>query len=75
MMARIDSLTEKDPLRTTVHSRVDATFHAFTQDGVQYLQIDTYGSSDRDGAGKVTQSVQFSGEGLALLRQILDKLA
>ncbi len=74
MMARIDGLTRKEPQRTSVHARVDATFHLFEKDGMQILQIDTYGSSDRDAAGTVSQSIQFSGGGLTLLRDILGKI-
>ncbi|TGD64756.1 methionyl-tRNA formyltransferase [Tabrizicola sp. WMC-M-20] len=74
-MARIDHLEQKDAVRTSIHSPVDATFHVFEADGVRYLQIDTYGSGERQIMGKTSQSIQFGEEGLAQLRQILEKLA
>jgi hypothetical protein len=71
MMARIDILEEKEPLRTSVHSPVAATFDIFEKEGVTFLQIDTYGSDERQITGKITQSIQFGNEGLTKLRQIL----
>ncbi|GAB4264641.1 MAG: hypothetical protein Kow0013_12030 [Pararhodobacter sp.] len=73
-MARIDRLEQKEPGRTSVHAAVDATYQVFELDGAIYLQIDTYGSSDRQFRGKVSQSVQFGPEGIAALREILSSL-
>jgi hypothetical protein len=73
-MARVDTLVPREPRRTSVHARVDATYHLFERDGLQVLQIDTFGSPDRASAGTVSQSIQFSGEALALLRDLLGQM-
>ncbi|OLS33756.1 methionyl-tRNA formyltransferase [Bacillus sp. MRMR6] len=49
---------EKD--RNMVHTPVDATYTIFKDNsGEVYFQIDTYGSSQRQILGKISQSIQF----------------
>lgn len=74
-MARIDAIREIKMERNGVHAPVDATCCVFTDaEGQTYLQIDTYGSPDRQISGKKSQSLQFSPEGLRALRAVLEKL-
>lgn len=74
-MARIEHLREKTEVhRSTVHHPADASFHLFDEGGVTYLQIDTYGSAERQLAGKVSQTLQFGPDGIMQLRAILDRL-
>ena len=73
-MARVEHLKEKEVHRVAVHQSVDASFHVFELDGVEYLQIDPYGSAGRQIAGKVSQSIQFGPEGISQLRSILVRM-
>ena len=60
-MAQLDLLRVK-PLeknRNTVHDKVLSTYTVFESDGEKYLQIDTYGRTDRDMPEKISQSIQF----------------
>ncbi len=54
------------------HTEADATYCWVKDgDGVRYLQIDTYGSSERDIPGKKSQTIRFSPEAQSALRRIL----
>jgi hypothetical protein len=46
----------------------------FERDGRHYLQLETYGSDDREQPGKVSQTLQFDAEGARELVRIV-KLA
>jgi hypothetical protein len=47
--------------RNSVHKEVDTTYTSFTNNsGEKYFQIDTYGSSDRQFKGKISQSIQLN---------------
>jgi hypothetical protein len=61
--------------RDSKHSEVDATYSTITsENGEKFLQIDTYGSSDRQEKGKKSQSIRFSPEAINQLKDILAKL-
>lgn len=45
-----------------VHDVVYATYTVFEQNGERYLQIDTYGKSDRENPDKISQSIQIDKE-------------
>ncbi len=47
------------------HKAVDATYSVVRVDGEIYLQIDTYGSSERQMVGKKSQSIRLT-KGAAL---------
>lgn len=61
--------------RDTKHSEVNDCTYSIIQgeDGRKSLQIDTYGSALRKIPGKKSQSIRFSPEALAQLRQILSQ--
>jgi len=63
-MARInmDTLSKCEKERNSVHSKVSATYTIFTENGEKYLQIDTYGKSERKMPEKISQSIQFDKE-------------
>jgi hypothetical protein len=73
-MARVNVFHPKETERHSVHSEVEATFSTFSKGDSTYLQIDTYGSPDREFKGKISQSLQFGPEGIAALRDILSQL-
>jgi hypothetical protein len=72
-MAVINSFTEKTPDREARHSKAEATWHIGGSGTDKYLQIDTYGSSDRVIAGKVSQSIRLDARAAAQLRALIDK--
>lgn len=72
-VALITSFTEKKPERDTKHSEVEATWHIAEHGGLKYLQIDTYGSSERLLAGKVSQSIRLDARAANQLRALIDR--
>ena len=74
-MARIDpkKIQKLDKDRNTVHNRVAATYSVFTIDGNRYVQIDTYGNSDRIMPEKISQSFQLDHESAKFLCELLRK--
>lgn len=73
-VAVIRSFSEKKPERETRHSEVEATWHVAEQGGSKFLQIDTYGSSERMLAGKVSQSIRLDAHSAAQLRNLIDRV-
>ncbi len=59
--------------RGRVHGVVACTYATFDVDGNRYLQLDTYGSSERAIPGKVSQSIQVDREGARLLKALLQR--
>lgn len=74
MMARIDKFEEKSIERVSRHKPVSATFSIYDLDSKKVLQIDTYGSPDRQHPGKISQSIQLEEAGIQALRNILERL-
>tara|TARA_R110000772_G_scaffold266469_1_gene389015 strand:- start:45199 stop:45423 length:225 start_codon:yes stop_codon:yes gene_type:complete len=61
--------------RASKHKEVDATFSIVTDDdGRKNLQVDTYGSRDRENLDKKSQSLRFSPEAIEQLKEILSEL-
>ena len=60
-MAQIDlaAIEKLHKDRNTVHEKVYATYSTFDSYGKHYVQIDTYGRSDREQPGKISQSIQL----------------
>ena len=59
--------------RGRVHGEVACTYATFEIEGRRYLQLDTYGSSDRAFPGKISQSIQVDREGARALKRVLDR--
>ena len=74
-MAQIELRTIKkiDKDRNTIHCKVQATFSVFEIDGQKYFQIDTYGKSDREIPGKISQTIQLDKECAKFLVEKLRK--
>ena len=53
------------------HSEVNCTYSIIQDDDGNSLQIDTYGSAHRKMPDKKSQSIRFSPEAIAQLRDIL----
>ncbi len=60
--------------RNSKHTEVNATYTVVHDSDGDFLQIDTYGSIDRQEIGKKGQSIRLSPTALAQLEQILKKL-
>ena len=67
---KIEKLT-KD--RNTIHDKVYTTYSSFDSYGTHYVQIDTYGRSDRELPVKISQSIQFDKETAAYIVNLLKR--
>ncbi len=72
-MALIKSFTEKKPERESRHSEAEATWYVGGDGDTKFLQIDRYGSSDRQIAGKVSQSIRLDARAARNLRALIDR--
>ena len=73
-MALVNNLLEGFKDRQNIHKQTESTFFLVLDDkGKKYLQIDTYGSDDRQIPGKVSQSIQFSPDAIEQLKKILQE--
>lgn len=72
-MARLDleSIKKIEKERNSVHTKVSATYSVFEEDGKRYVQLDTYGKSDRVIPEKISQSIQFDRESAKFLVKLL----
>ena len=71
-MALVKQLNEINMERNSIHGEVEATYTIFrNESGSKYLQIDTYGSPDREIPGKKSQTVQFDEDSLRQLMHII----
>ena len=55
----LDNFKRFEKERNIVHNKVVATYSVFEMHGEKYFQIDSYGNSDREMPGKVSQSFQL----------------
>jgi hypothetical protein len=72
-MAVIKSFTEKTLDRHSRHTEVEATWCIGGQGSTKFLQIDTYGSRDRQLGGKVSQSIRLDARMAGQLRSLIDR--
>ena len=72
-MAQIDikTIEKLHKERNTIHEKVYATYSTFDSYGEHYVQIDTYGCSDREQPGKISQSIQLNEESAKYLFELL----
>ena len=74
VMALIEQLQQVTKQRQSVHNSVEAAISVFTSDnGTNYIQIDTYGSRERVNSGHVNQSIQFGREAAEQLKNAIAK--
>jgi hypothetical protein len=59
-MAVVRELELKDLDRVAAHSEVSATISLVECDGEKFVQIDTYGSKDREMPNKISQSIRLT---------------
>ena len=72
-MAQIDIMNIKkvDKERNLIHEKVYTTYSVFDYIGEHYIQFDTYGRSNREQPGKISQSVQLDKEAASYLVELL----
>lgn len=71
-MALVEILKKGFKDRDSIHKPTDCSYYiVYNKKGEKMLQIDTYGSEDREIPGKVSQSIQFSPEAIVQLRELL----
>ena len=72
-MAQIDinKIEKLSKDRNTIHEKVYTTYSSFDSDGSHYVQIDTYGRSDRESPGKISQSIQLDKESAEYIFNLL----
>lgn len=71
-MAIVKELEKITLERDSKHSEVKGTYSIIDQGSKRYLQVDTYGSVNRQEIGKKSQSIRFSSEAIEQLRQIIE---
>jgi hypothetical protein len=58
--------------RHTVHNEIECFYSIFRSRGETYLQLDSYGSSERQGKN-ATQTIQLSRESAARLKRLIEE--
>lgn len=69
----LESIKQIDKYRNAIHEKVHATYTVFEQNGVKYVQLDTYGRIDRENPEKISQSFQLDKSSAEFLISILQK--
>jgi hypothetical protein len=73
-MALVTAIERRDKDRQTVHGRTRCLSSVFTDtDGQLYVQLDTFGSDERQDRDKVSQSIQFNQEAAAQLKRLIEE--
>ena len=73
-MAIVRKLEKVQLDRDSKHTEVNCTYCIVEDaEGNRFLQIDTYGSAVRKIPGKKSQSIRFSAEAIAQLRNIIQQ--
>ncbi len=70
-MAFVRRFEQKNMERNSLHKEIGATYSVFGIDDKRIVQIDTYGSADREIPGKKSQTIQLDREGAENLFLIL----
>ncbi|MBU5639034.1 hypothetical protein KOM00_20135 [Geomonas sp. Red69] len=69
-MALVTEIKRQALERETKHTEADCTYDVIEVDGKRFLQLDTYGSAQREIKGKKSQSLRLSPEAIAHLKKI-----
>ena len=70
-LALITSFEQIQTDRQAIHGSVECGWRIFAVDDNRILQLDTYGSADRNLPGKVSQSIQLDEDGARRLVGII----
>lgn len=72
-MALLTSINRISKPRQRVHKPVECGASTFEHEGALYLQLDTYGSAERQDIGDVSQSLQLDRKAALELRALIDE--
>jgi hypothetical protein len=73
-MALVTRIDHRKLERDSIHKKAECTYDVIVDEkGRKLLQLDTYGSEDRQIQGKKSQSIRLSPEALAQLKVVLQK--
>lgn len=72
-MALVTRLKPYELERDSKHNEVECTYAVVENEEGRFLQIDTYGSANRQLKGKKSQSIRFSKEAVRQLKNIIDQ--
>lgn len=73
-MALIAEFNKTTKERQSVHGTVECEYSVFQDgSGKTYLQLETFGSKERQIPGKVSQSIQLNETAAAQLKRIIDQ--
>lgn len=75
-MALVLRMDRSSKERNQVHAPVSCTYTDFANPmtGDRYLQLDTFGTRDRDFPGKTSQSIQLNRDSALQLKRIIEQL-
>jgi hypothetical protein len=74
-MALVTEFEKVSKERYSVHGPVECSYMIFTAPGgKRYLQLDTYGSRERQIKGKISQSIQLDAAAATELKRIIDSM-
>jgi hypothetical protein len=73
-MALVREFSELHKERNQVHVTVECGYSVFEARGDRYLQLDTYGSRERQIPGKTSQSIQLNAQSAAQLKRLIEKV-
>jgi hypothetical protein len=71
-VALIAEFTNLPKERNAIHGAVECGYSVFESRGARYLQLDTYGSPQRQIPGKTSQSIQLNAKSAAQLKRIIE---
>ncbi len=73
-MALVNNIEKGFKDRDSIHKATECSYYVvYNKKGEKFLQLDTYGSADREILGKVSQSIQFSPDAIKQLKTLLAK--
>jgi hypothetical protein len=72
-MALITEFTELQKERHQVHGIVECGYSIFEAEDGRYLQLDTFGSTERQIPGKTSQSIQLNERSAGQLRILIER--
>jgi hypothetical protein len=72
-MAIVRKLHQISLEKDSKHTEVEATYSIIEDSDEKYIQIDTYGSKNRQIEGKKSQSLRLSQEAINQLKDIIKK--
>lgn len=70
-MALVTKITKQDLEKDAKHIDVECTYSIIDSDNGKFLQIDTYGSSNRQIKGKKSQSIRLNENAVKQLKLII----